>query len=136
MKRSWLLLGIPVALAVAGYSRARQYPLPNPPAQNQRAKCATFFSTRPTLSRTTTFLKGQGIDYDQVSKADLLVGYTATDFQKQHRKEIGSKVIFRIYDIKKPICGHLDALFIVSFGQRGQLLKAENMDAESGCLDF
>jgi len=137
MKKSyWIILGIVIVLGVVGYWRYRQYPLPNPPAQQQRIAFVTFFATKPSLSRTKTFLKKQNIDYNQLSNADIFAGNTSTDFQRLHQKKIGSEIVFRIFDIKKPFCGHIDVLFIASFNTSGQLLKAEDMDWPGGCLDF
>jgi hypothetical protein len=136
MKYAWLILGISFALGVLGYWRYRQYPLPNPPAQRLRIQCATFFATRPSLNHTATFLKRKGVQYDQLSNSGIFAGNASTDFQRQHRNQIDSEIVFRVYDIKKPLCGRVDAMFVLSFDKRGQLLKAENMDWECCCLDF
>ena len=136
MKYSWAILGITVVVAAVGYGRYHQYPLPNPSAQRQRAQCVRLFVTRPSQSRTVTFLKNQAISYNQLSNSEIFEGNTATDFQRQHQKEVGSEIAFRIADIQKPLCGRSDALFVVSFDHHGQLLKVEDMDSNFGCLDF
>ncbi|WP_123580457.1 hypothetical protein [Abditibacterium utsteinense] len=138
MKRRLLYLGcgILILLSIGGYWRYRQYPLPNLPAQQKSARCASFFGTHPNLGSTKKFLQSEKIDFQQESHADLFLGNTASDFQKAHRKSLKTVILFRIYGTKTPFCGMTDDLFIVSFGQREQLLKAEQIESNYGCFDF
>jgi len=131
-----LIIGALLITPALAYGRYRQYPLPNPSAQQQRARCIKFFAKPFSINEAKTFLKKQGVDYSESTAKDVFTSNIATDFQLAHKQELGSALSVRVRDIEKPLCGKTDALFIVSFTKKGQLLKVEHRDVNWGCLDF